>query len=152
MGYTTRLKGQFHFDKMPHGTVLAAIGALDGVSGRTDGAKGMPDSYCQWTLTKDFSGIHWDGGEKFYDYVEWAQWIIDKILTPANIALYGEIEFFGEDSSDIGKLVIADGKVKSIEFAVIRDDSIADLLAFKRFVLAHDDGSHLLAEFARSRR
>jgi len=32
---------------------------------------GQPSLWCQWTPSDDGYSIKWDGGEKFYNYVEW---------------------------------------------------------------------------------
>lgn len=35
----------------------------------------QPDLFCQWIYDKDEQGIVWNGGEKFYKYVEWIKYI-----------------------------------------------------------------------------
>ncbi len=39
----------------------------------------------------------WNGAEKFYNYVEWLQYLIDKILAPRGYTLNGECQWFGEN-------------------------------------------------------
>lgn len=79
----------------------------------------QPGLWCQWTPVtyEEGSGLEpgdyleWDGGEKFYNYVEWLQYII-KLLEPKGYKLNGEIEWFGEDRDDRGRIVVKDNDVK----------------------------------------
>lgn len=74
---------------------------------------GQPGLWCQWVPTQDNNGIEWDGGEKFYDYVEWLSYIIEHFLMPWGYVLNGEVEWFGEDHSDRGKIVVANNVVST---------------------------------------
>jgi hypothetical protein len=60
-------------------------------------------------------GIEWDGGEKFYDYVEWLEYIINNFLAPKGYVLNGECPYQGEDSDDVGKIVVKDNVVTRLE-------------------------------------
>jgi hypothetical protein len=71
----------------------------------------QPGLWCQWQLGEDGTTIVWDGGEKFYNYIEWIEYIIEKILKPRNYRLNGEVEWHGEEYDDIGKIVIKDNVV-----------------------------------------
>ena len=72
---------------------------------------GQPGFWCQWVPTKDNKGIEWDGGEKFYHYVEWLAYITEHFLKPWGYVLNGEVEWFGEDHSDRGKIVVENNSV-----------------------------------------
>lgn len=72
----------------------------------------QPSLWCQWTPTEDRLGIHWDGNEKFYDYVPWIIYIIDKILAPRGYSLTGDVVWVGEDRDDMGKIEIKNNRVK----------------------------------------
>ncbi len=67
---------------------------------------GQPGPWCQWVPSDDRLHIGWDGGEKFYDYEEWLQWIVHHVLAPRGYHLSGEIEWQGEEPSDRGKLIL----------------------------------------------
>jgi hypothetical protein len=69
--------------------------------------------WCQWIPNEEGDAIVWDGGEKFYNYVEWIQYLIDKILSPRGYILNGEVFWEGEDSGDEGKIVIKDNIVET---------------------------------------
>jgi hypothetical protein len=62
--------------------------------------------WCQWVPTDDGSELVWDGGEKFYNYVEWLDYLIDKILAPRGYTLNGECQWFGEERDDVGVIIV----------------------------------------------
>lgn len=66
----------------------------------------QPGLWCQWVPTDDGSELVWDGGEKFYNYVEWLQYLIDKILAPRGYTLNGECRWFGEERDDVGVIIV----------------------------------------------
>jgi hypothetical protein len=99
----------------------------------------VPGLWCQWvpggydSETDTYGIIKWDGGEKFYDYVEWMKFIIQHFfmpgawalsgtgpavpggaatsLDPAGHVLNGVIEWQGEEGSDAGRIVVKDNAV-----------------------------------------
>lgn len=144
MGYTTEFEGRFNMDKLPPAEVIVRLRELEGIDGREDSDPDMPGGYNQWNLTKDCQGIEWDGSEKFYDYVEWLQYLIDKVLAPAGVTLSGTIAYSGEDVKDAGILTIQDGKVEQIERALV-GDALEELRQFKEYVLASRYGSEIAA-------
>lgn len=86
--------------------------------------EGQPSLWCDWVPTPDGEAIVWDGREKFYDPIEWMQYLIDHFLKPnaiakdalpflqANHTLNGEIFAQGESHGDIWKLVVTDNVVE----------------------------------------
>ena len=68
----------------------------------------QPGLWCQWIPSEDLMGIEWDGGEKFYNYVEWLEYINKNFLIPNNYYIRGRIRWQGEDTQDTG-MIIADG-------------------------------------------
>lgn len=74
----------------------------------------QPGLWCQWVLDKSGETLVWDGGEKFYNYVEWLQYMITNFFEPWGIKLNGEIAWEGEESSDIGKIVVTDNVIKTL--------------------------------------
>lgn len=67
---------------------------------------GQPGLWCQWIPNEDGTTIGWDEGEKFYDYIEWLQYITLHFLTPWGYGLNGEVTWNGEESDDFGKIVV----------------------------------------------
>lgn len=73
---------------------------------------GQPGLWCQWVPNDDGTAISWDGGEKFYNYIEWIEYLIRHFINPWGYVLNGEVEWFGEDSNDRGMICIEDNVVK----------------------------------------
>ena len=71
----------------------------------------QPGLWCQWVPTREGRGIEWNGSEKFYNYVEWLQYIINRFLAPWGYTLTGEVNWEGEDNSDMGKIIVKDNKI-----------------------------------------
>ena len=61
--------------------------------------------------TEDAAGLEWDGGEKFYDYVEWLQYLITNFYGPWGYTLNGQIAWSGENSGDVGRITVKDNVV-----------------------------------------
>ena len=73
--------------------------------------KTQPSLWLQWVPTDDRMGIEWDCGEKFYHYVEWIEYLIEKILAPRGYVLNGDVEWCGEEWDDTGTISIVDNVV-----------------------------------------
>jgi len=73
--------------------------------------KSQPALWCQWVPNETGTAIEWDGGEKFYEYVKWLDYIIAKFLKPWGYVLNGEVEWEGQDSKDKGLLIVKDNVV-----------------------------------------
>lgn len=71
----------------------------------------QPGLWCQWIPTNDGMAIGWDGGEKFYHYVEWLEYIIKNFLAPKGYVLNGTVSYQGDDSSDQGQIVVINNVV-----------------------------------------
>lgn len=78
---------------------------------RTKEGRSQPGLWCQWTFS-DETTLEWDGGEKFYNYVEWLKYLINNFFEEWGIKLNGEVSWVGEDSSDKGKILVEDNKVR----------------------------------------
>jgi len=72
---------------------------------------GQPSLWCQWVPNDDGTAIEWDCGEKFYEYVPWIKYIVEHFIKPWGYILNGEVEWSGEESTDLGKIVIKDNVV-----------------------------------------
>lgn len=68
---------------------------------------GQPSLWCQWIYKEDDGGkIVWDKGEKFYDYVEWIEYLIRVVIAPEGRALNGTVRYCGKDKFDGGTIQI----------------------------------------------
>lgn len=86
-------------------------------------ASGQPGLWCHWIPNQDGTAIVWDGGEKFYDSLEWMQYLIDHFIGPNPIArkelkfiqphtLKGIILAQGDNMLDRWELVVENGKAR----------------------------------------
>jgi hypothetical protein len=73
---------------------------------------GQPSLWCQWVPNDDGTAIVWDGGEKFYEYVDWIKYLVENFFKPWGYVLNGEVSWSGEDIDDRGLIVIQDNVVK----------------------------------------
>lgn len=152
MGYTTEFDGQFDLSPLPlPAEVVLQLMDLADVCGRDINDDDAPDSYNQWELTKDRQHLKWDGGEKFYSYREWLQYLIDHVCKPAGITVSGSVDYSGEEVTDVGVLTVIDGVVVDQKKAVINDQDLAELQAFKAFVLESRYGDELLRAWQKQR-
>lgn len=71
----------------------------------------QPGLWLQWVPNSDGTAIEWDGGEKFYYYTEWLLYIIHKILAPNGYVLNGEVTWQGEETGDVGEIIVKNNKV-----------------------------------------
>ena len=90
---------------------------------------GQPGLWCQWVPLQDGSplknytqeedseeeyegctSIGWDGGEKFYYYTEWLEYLIEHFLQPWGYTLNGVVTWQGEENGDIGKIIVENNK------------------------------------------
>ena len=72
---------------------------------------GQPGLWCQWNPSEDGTEIAWDGSEKFYNYIEWIQYLIATFLAPWGYKVNGEVVWQGEDTGDVGVIEIVDNEV-----------------------------------------
>lgn len=70
----------------------------------------QPGLWCQWIIN-DNNELEWDGNEKFYDYIEWLEYLIKNFFEPWDIKLNGVIKWQGEDYNDRGVIIVKDNKV-----------------------------------------
>jgi hypothetical protein len=66
--------------------------------------KTQPGLWCKWVPTADGGGIKWNGVEKFYDYIEWLQYLIENFIEPWGYVLRGEVNWQGEREEDTGMI------------------------------------------------
>jgi hypothetical protein len=104
--------GEFYFNK----------GNFDNFGQDTEGDLGevvdnnkpprtQPGLWLQWVVGADKQSIEWDGGEKFYSYIEWIEYLIKKIFKPRGYILNGKVYWSGEEGGDLGLIEIVDNVV-----------------------------------------
>lgn len=112
MGYTTDFDGEFRLSRPLTVAEYRQLHELSNTrhGGDTRHDPKFPGFYCQWVTNEDATAILWDGGEKFYEYVDWMNYIIDNYLSKWGVTLSGKIHYQGEATGDHGNLVIKDGR------------------------------------------
>lgn len=111
MGYHTNFSGRFNLDRaltVPEYNVLKAYASEK---------QGFEHNYgrCQWVPTEDGTGIEWDEGEKFNDYVEVLEHLIEKFLIPWGITVNGKVNYQGDELDDSGTIVVDNNAVSKIK-------------------------------------
>lgn len=80
----------------------------------------QPGLWCQWIIEDDDQQVKghqlvWDGGEKFYGYTEWLEYLIYHFFERWGVKLNGNIRWQGEDTSDVGMIVVKNNNVETKE-------------------------------------
>lgn len=75
----------------------------------------QPSLWCGWTIGQDSNSIVWNEQEKFYGYIEWLQYIIDRFLIPIGVTANGSMKWQGEDMDDRGKILVKDNVIEVID-------------------------------------
>jgi len=76
----------------------------------------VPSLWCFWIPTEDLLGIEFDEErEKFYNYVEWIEFIIEHFLKPWGYVLNGEVQWVGEDVFDDRGTIVVENNVVTTE-------------------------------------
>jgi hypothetical protein len=76
-------------------------------------AKTQPGLWCQWIVNEKENCLEWDGGEKFYNYEEWLDYLIDNFFEPLGYVLNGDIQWQGEDDDDCGTIHVEDNIIST---------------------------------------
>lgn len=76
----------------------------------------QPGLWLKWRYRPEHAALEWDGGEKFYAYKEWLEWILLVInlgegLWGTPYLLNGTVTYHGEDADDCGTITVQDNKV-----------------------------------------
>ena len=71
-----------------------------------DPPEGQPGLWCQWTADDGGDFLEWDGGDKFYDYVEWLEYLIKNFIGPWGYKLNGKVSWKGEGLGDAGIITL----------------------------------------------
>lgn len=73
---------------------------------------GQPGLFCQWIPDPSGSAIQWDGGEKFYGYVAWLEYLLTHFLVPWGYSVVaGAVRWQGDEYDDCGILEVTGTRV-----------------------------------------
>lgn len=115
MGYNTDFEGKFEFDEELD---LETLNRLKELNKDRHDEGDFPGIWCQWEPTEDGKELKWDENEKFYNYVEWLQYIINNIVKPKGYVLNGSVEWVGEERGDYGLIEVKDNVVTTKEGSI----------------------------------
>ena len=73
--------------------------------------KGQPELWCQWVPNDTGDALVWDGGEKFYCYVEWLSYLLEHFLKSWGYSLNGSVKWQGEEDNDFGTIVVENNNI-----------------------------------------
>lgn len=104
MGYTTKFSGAI---KLSRPLTMTEAKELLEINENPDLARApKPDSYMQWVPSQTLDHIVWDGGEKFYDYTAWMQWLC-LLLGAWGIEADGQLYWQGDGTGDTGRIDVS---------------------------------------------
>lgn len=72
---------------------------------------GQPGLWCQWVPSACGGYLGWNGGEKFYHYTEWLEYLIEHFIKPWGYSLTGVVRFQGEEIGDAGVITVEENAV-----------------------------------------
>ncbi len=75
--------------------------------------QGQPSLWCHWVIKN--GELTWNGGEKFYEYVEWLEYLIEHFLGPWGYELTGKMYYLGEDPNDRGVIHVKENQVEKVD-------------------------------------
>lgn len=112
MGYSTDFQGGFSLSPALTEKQYRELNAFaeERHGGDCTVGEGFPGYYCQWR-PDDYDSLAWDGGEKFYNYVEWLEYLIEHFFKPWGIKVNGIVRWQGEDLGDVGVISVKDNVV-----------------------------------------
>lgn len=117
MGYTTNFDGQFEFNRQLNKKEKEAMELLYETR-HEDGYKSKPSIWLQWVVEsyQDTDYLVWDGSEKFYNYIEWLEYLIQYFFKPNKLSISGMVRWRGEEFDDMGTIIIEDNEIEIREF------------------------------------
>lgn len=96
------------------GDGLMGQGTAGGVVNYNSPPANQPGLWCQWEVGED-SVLRHNEGEKFYNYVEWLEYLIEHFFSRWGYRLTGTITWQGEESDDRGSIYVKNNIVEAVE-------------------------------------
>lgn len=79
----------------------------------------QPSLWCHWVINENGTELEWDGGEKFYDYIEWLVYLIDNFFELWGYNLKGIVEWRGEEWNDIGAIGVFSNNSVAVAYGAV---------------------------------
>jgi hypothetical protein len=135
MNYLSKFRQtrRMHREKGPYfvdGSGFMGQGHDDDVFDFNSPDPSQPGLWCKWEITEDGRFIEWDGGEKFYDDIQWMRYLIDHFLKPdalakeslpflqCNHVMNGTIYSQGEEIDDTWAIHVENNMVEGRKIAI----------------------------------
>ena len=113
MGYSTYFTGLFEFDEPLTEEQINTINKFGSERHESTAGKQYPGIWCDWEVSEDGKYLMHNENEKFYYYVEWLDYLIDKYFKGWGRKLNGVVTWDGEDCTDNGTITITDNIVEA---------------------------------------
>jgi len=78
----------------------------------SEAPEGQPGLWCHWIPDDRGTHIVYSGVEKFYNYIDWLEYLITHFLAPWGYILNGEVYWEGEEEEDEGLIRVQDNQVE----------------------------------------
>lgn len=103
---------------------------------------GQPSLWCDWEPDSRGAFLEWNEADKFYNYVEWLEYLVEHFFRPWNRVLTGDVRWQGDDDTDVGTIIVKDNDVDVLGPIVVRHRNIARRLRVF-LCYASEDGSRV---------
>lgn len=68
--------------------------------------------------------MYHNGGEKFYYYTEWLEYLIENFFKHWGITVNGKVNWYGEEPTDIGVIEIVDNVVSAYKAEITKGKKV----------------------------
>lgn len=119
--YTTKFDGQFAIEPPLSPKRHSYLVAFANDRHTT---RGHPSLYCRWPPTLEGDALAWGNGDNFTHYIEWLEYLLVNFFTPWGYTLNGTVEWDGEESCDMGKIIVTNNNLKALQARIeyVEDD------------------------------
>lgn len=118
MGYNNDFYGEFRINKPLDAETKALLKKIYDQGDNQAPVSKYNQNSCGWIYDEINQSLVWDEGEKFNEYIEWIQYLVEQILMPRGYIVNGGVEWQGEERDDQGRILIEDNNIR-IQKAVI---------------------------------
>jgi hypothetical protein len=89
-----------------------------GVIDKNKPPRTQPGLWCHWIYDPSNYRIRWNDSEKFYNYVEWLEYLLNIINIFTECQFSGVILWCGEDKGDCGAIIVKDNQIEIKKFNI----------------------------------
>ena len=104
----------------------------------------QPSLWCHWIINKH-GELVWSGAEKFYEYVEWLEYLIRYFFEPEGIVLSGKCFYSGERMSDWGYICVENNRVEKIPSDIVVTSPKEDMICVRMPEVVKDELEKIVA-------